>query len=237
MPITLGCGLFAEDIIRVFLGAKWDAAVPVFRLLAPTIFTFALINPLSWLLLATGQAKRSLMISLVLAPVVMLSYAAGLRFGPNGVAAGFSIGTTLLAVPVIIWATRGTAITAVDTLKEIMRPFFSIAIGASAVKATWGFTHLIASPLLRLIAANSILFSVYAIALLFVMDQKGIYIGLLREIGVWRFSNNRGRRIGQAAPNPHDFARSQWFGFEKVAPFIIKVLRFGFGKTVSKQPA
>jgi len=202
MPITLGCGLFAEDIIRVFLGAKWDAAVPVFRLLAPTIFTFALINPLAWLLLAIGRAKRSLMISLVLAPVVMLSYAAGLRFGPNAVAAGFSIGTTLLAVPVIIWATRGTAITAVDTLKEIMRPFFSIAIGAGAAKATWGFTHLIASPLLRLIAANSILFSVYAIVLLFVMGQKGIFLRLLQEIGVCHSAINRVRRIGQAASQP-----------------------------------
>src|ERR1700730_4647548 len=191
MPITLGCGLFAEDIIRVFLGAKWDAAVPVFRLFAPTIFTFALINPLAWLLLATGRAKRSLMISLVIAPVVMLSYAAGLSFGPNGVASGFSIGTMLLAVPVIIWATRGTAITAVDTLKEIMRPFFSIAIGAGAALAAWGFTHLIASPLLRLIAANSILFGVYAIVLLFVMGQKEIYLGLLREIGVWPFANRR----------------------------------------------
>jgi hypothetical protein len=101
----------------------------------------------------------------------------------------------LLAVPVIIWATRGTAITAVDTLKEIMRPFFSIAIGAGAALATLGFTHLIASPLLRLIAANSILFGVYAIVLLFVMGQKGIYLGLLREIGVWPFAN-RGRLEG-----------------------------------------
>jgi PST family polysaccharide transporter len=191
MPITLGCGLFAEDIIRVFLGAKWDAAVPVFRLLAPTVFTFALINPLAWLLLATGRAKRGLMISLVLAPVVVLSYAAGLRFGPNGVAAGFSIGTILLAVPIIIWATRGTPITAVDTLKEIMRPFFAVAIGAGAALAVSGFTHLIASPFLRLISANSILFGVYAVLLLFVMGQKGIYLDLLREIGVWPFTGRR----------------------------------------------
>lgn len=195
MPITLGCGLFADDIIRVFLGAKWDAAVPVFRLLAPTIFTFALINPLAWLLLATGRAKRSLMISLVLAPVVMLSYAAGLRFGPNGVAAGFSAGTMLLAVPVIIWATRDTAITAIDTLKEIMRPFLSIAFGAGAALAAGGLTGLIASPLLRLVAENSILFGVYAIVLLFVMGQKTIYLGLLREIGVWPFTG-RGRLEG-----------------------------------------
>jgi len=47
MPITMASGLFAEDIIRVFLGPKWDEAVPVFRLLAPTIAAFALINPLA----------------------------------------------------------------------------------------------------------------------------------------------------------------------------------------------
>ena len=54
VPITMGCALFAEDIIRVFLGPKWGEATPVFRLLAPTILTFALINPFGWFLLATG---------------------------------------------------------------------------------------------------------------------------------------------------------------------------------------
>ena len=99
--------------------------------MAPTIFTFALVNPLSWLMLATGQAARSLKIALVVSPCVILGYAAGLSYGPEGVAAGFSIATTLCAVPVIFWATQGTPVTGLDTLKVVVRPLLSIFIGAA----------------------------------------------------------------------------------------------------------
>ncbi len=186
MPITMGCALFAEDIIRVFLGAKWGEAVPVFRLLAPTILTFALINPLAWLMLAAGRAGRSLKIALIIAPIVILGYVVGLPYGPNGVATGFSVSMLLLAVPVIYLATRDTSITTLDALKVVTRPLLSILIGAGATMAVWSFIQHINPPLLRLVAANVVLFGVYAIVLLFVMGQKAVYFGLLREIGVWR---------------------------------------------------
>jgi O-antigen/teichoic acid export membrane protein len=191
MPVTMGCALFAEDIILVFLGPKWGEAVPVFRLLAPTILAFAMINPLAWLMLATGKATRSLMIALVLAPLVILGYVAGLSYGPQGVAAGFSTATLLFALPVIFWATKGTPITVGDVLKVIVRPLLSILIGTGATLATWSLTHLLSPPLLRLTAASVVLFGVYGAVLCFVMGQKAIYLGLLREIGIWPFVRRR----------------------------------------------
>jgi O-antigen/teichoic acid export membrane protein len=185
MPITTACALFAEDIVRVLLGPKWDAAVPVFRLLAPTILSFALMNPHAWLMLATGKAARSLKIALLIAPTVILGYVAGLSHGSHGVAAGFSISITLLVVPVILWAIRGTPITAMDELKVIMRPLLSVIIGAFVALVAWSFLRTLSYPLLRLIAANIVLFGVYLAVLLFVMGQKEVYIGLLKEIGIW----------------------------------------------------
>jgi O-antigen/teichoic acid export membrane protein len=195
MPITMGCALFAEDIVRVFLGAKWDAAVPVFRLLAPTIFTFALINPLAWLMMATNRAMRSLKIALLLAPVVILGYIAGLAYGPIGVATGFSMATVLLAVPVSIWATRDTPITPIDALKVVMRPLCSIVIGAGAAIAAWNFwIYSVNPPLLRLICANTVLFGTYLVVLCFVTDQRAVYLGLIREIGIWPLPRRRGAK-------------------------------------------
>jgi O-antigen/teichoic acid export membrane protein len=193
LPITMGCALFAEDIIRVFLGPKWGEAAPVFRLLAPTILAFALINPFGWFMQATGRAARSLHIALLLAPVVILGYIAGLRYGATGVAAGFSVATVLLVVPIIFWATRGTSITVIDTLRVVLRPILSILIGAVAALAAWPFIHLLASPLLRLIAANGIMFSLYAALLWFVMGQKAVYLGLLKDLGLWPLAA-RGKR-------------------------------------------
>jgi hypothetical protein len=147
-------------------------------------------------MLATGKATRSLMIALVLAPVVILGYVAGLSHGPQGVAAGFSTATILFALPVIFWATKGTSITGGDILKAIMRPFLSILIGAAAALTTWSLTHLLTMPLLRLTAASVVLFGVYGVMLCFVMGQKAIYLGLLQEIGIWPFVR---RRKGEAS--------------------------------------
>ena len=185
LPITMGCLLFAEDIIQVFLGSKWGAAIPIFRLLAPTIFVFALINPISWLLMAEGRAVRNLKLGLLIAPVVILGYIAGLGYGAEGVAAGFSIAALILVVPVICWSTPGTAITTLDAFKVILCPLISVLAGAGAAVAAWGFIHVLTPPLLRLVIANVVLFGVYGIVLLFIMGQMPVYVALLREIGVW----------------------------------------------------
>jgi O-antigen/teichoic acid export membrane protein len=193
MPITMSCALFAEDIVQVFLGPKWGAAAPLCRLLAPTILTSAFLNPLAWLLLSTGRAVRSLNIGLLIAPVVILGVLAGLRHGPTGVAAGLSVANALLVLPVIFWATYKTPITAWDTLKVVIRPFLSILIAAGSVLAVWSSIHSLTSPLLRLVGANAVLFGVFFLAFWFVMDQKAIYLPLLRDVRLWPIVRQRRR--------------------------------------------
>jgi PST family polysaccharide transporter len=194
IPVTMACALFSEDIIRVFLGQKWGAAAPLFRVLAPTIFAFAVINPFGWLLLATGRAVRSLKIALLIAPVVILGYLIGLPYGSNGVAAGFSIATILLTFPVILWSTRGTPITVVEVLRVTMSPMVSSLAGAAVVFVSWGFIEAITLPLLRLFVANAILFGVYALMLWFVMGQGKVYREALRGIAVWPSISRRRNR-------------------------------------------
>jgi O-antigen/teichoic acid export membrane protein len=191
MPITLGCMLFSEDIVRVFLGPKWHDAAPIFRLMAPTILVFALINPLAWLMLASGHAVRSLKIALMIAPAVVLSYVVGLKYGPHGVALGFSIAMVALVVPVVAWAKHGTLITGIDILKTVMMPFSSIIIGAAAAWAASGIVGRLELAFPRLVAECAVLFGVYLIVLLFVMKQKAIYAGLLRETGLWPLRGGR----------------------------------------------
>jgi O-antigen/teichoic acid export membrane protein len=191
MPIAMACVLFGDDIIHVFLGPRWGAVVPVFRLLVPTTLVMAMIEPFNCLLMATSRMRRILKMTLVIAPVLILGYAAGLPYGPTGVAAGFSIASMILVVPIIVWSTHGTPITALDTLGTAMRPLIAMLIAAGAVLACWNFVHLVTTPLLRLIVANGILFGVYVAVLWIFMDQKAVYLGLLREIGVWPFARGR----------------------------------------------
>jgi O-antigen/teichoic acid export membrane protein len=188
LPITVACGLFAEDIVRVFLGAQWSEAVPIFRLLAPTILAFAIVHPFGWLMQATGRVGRSLRISLIVTPVLILGYTLGVGHGPQGVAVGFSASIVLISVPVVLWAKRGTLITARDTLRALMCPSLSSAIGTAAFFGLRGLLHRVDSAFPRLVAESAVLIGVYLVIMLFVMKQKEVYTGLLRQTGLWPLS-------------------------------------------------
>jgi len=182
IPITAGCVLFGEDIIRVMFGPKWSAAVPIFRLLAPTILAFALINPFGWFLLAIGRAARSLKMALLIAPVVVLGILAGLRHGPQGVALGYSAAMALLLVPLIAWATHGTPITAKHLWKAIKAPFLAgLAASTAALLFKLQFESML-PPLLRLSLGLLVLTGLYAWLLLVPLGQKSLYLDLLSQV-------------------------------------------------------
>lgn len=185
LPITMGCALFAEDIIRVFLGKQWGEAVGIFRLLAPTILAFALDNPFGWLMQATGRVTRNLKIGLALGPVLVLAYALGLPYGPQGVAVGFSAAMVLTIVPIILWARHDTRISGKDVFRAALSPGASVLLGAAGALAVRGPVELVKPVFLRLVVETAVLFGLYAFALLFIMKQKTTYASLLREAGLW----------------------------------------------------
>lgn len=189
VPITMACVLFADDIVRVLLGRQWTSAVPAFRLLAPTILAFALINPLAWLMTASGHAIRSLKIAFLIAPVVVTGYLVGLPHGAQGVALGFSIAMLLLVAPVMQWAKHGTLITFKDMMRTAIHPAISILVGAALALAAGLMMRDVGSALLRLIVVTAVLFGSYGITLLFGMGQKQAYLDLFQATGLWRKRN------------------------------------------------
>jgi O-antigen/teichoic acid export membrane protein len=182
VPLTIFCALFADDIIAVLLGSKWKDAAPIFRYLAPTILAFALINPLSWLLVSTGHIGRSLKMAFVIAPLVTMAYLAGLPFGSKGVAIGYSIMMTLLTVPLILWATHGLVVSSRDILRAVKPPFLSagVAIVVSAAVVSLGGQWLPVAP--RLVLEGLVVLASYLIMLLYVLKQKGFYFDLIGEL-------------------------------------------------------
>jgi PST family polysaccharide transporter len=182
VPITICFALFADDFIQVVLGPKWTNAVPIFRLLTPTVLIFGLINPLGWLLTSSGYQKRSLLISLVLAPLVIASYVLGLPYGPTGVAFSYSAVLTIWVVPHVLWCIRGTMISASDILETISRPFISAAVaGGLAYGIHVYFQHYLPSfPLMLLEGSSMAVF--YLWMLLQVFGQKDTFLDLFRTL-------------------------------------------------------
>jgi PST family polysaccharide transporter len=188
LPISIACALFADDMILVILGPKWTDAVPIFRLLAPTILVFGLINPFSWLLFSLGKVGRSLALALVVTPLVISGYLIGLPYGPNGVALGYSAAMTAWAVPHICWCIRGTVISFRDIGRSASKPFLS---GIIAAVLTFGLQSAygpLFGPFLRLALGGTAFSGAYLGILLWGMGQKALYLDLVRGLrqNSWR---------------------------------------------------
>lgn len=183
LPLTIACTVFANDVVFVILGPKWMDAVVIFRLLAPTIMIFALINPMGWLLLSLGLVRRSLNIALVFSPTLIAGYLLGLPYGPNGVAFAYSVVMALWVVPFIAWCVRGTAVSLGDVLRALFRPLaYGIFAGALALAVQVACGHFLA-PLPRLVLETSVLLITFFGLLLFVGRQKTLYLDLIRGLG------------------------------------------------------
>jgi O-antigen/teichoic acid export membrane protein len=182
VPITIACGLFAHDMVLVLLGPKWKEAAGIFRLLAPMMLIFAILNPLGWLLNAMGLIGRSLKIAVVIAPLMISSYVIGLPYGPRGVALAYSAVMTLWLFPGIAWAVHGTVISFWDVLRETSRPLASIIPAAGLAFGVRQYFGEAVSPIPRLFLETAILFISYFAVLLFVAGQKSFYLALFRGL-------------------------------------------------------
>jgi O-antigen/teichoic acid export membrane protein len=182
IPVTICCILFAEEMIRIALGPKWSAAVPIFRLLGPTVLAFGMINPFGWFLISTGRVVRSFNISLLIAPSVILGILMGLHYGPKGVALGYSAVMTLLIAPVIVWAVHGTGITLTDIWKAVKPPVLSGLFAAAAGLAFKMLLDGALPPIPRLILGLGLVLGLYVWILLIVMRQKDFFVDLARHV-------------------------------------------------------
>lgn len=182
LPITIACALFADDIIFVLLGPKWNNAAAILRLLAPTILVFAIANPLGWLLNSLGLVGRGLKMALVFAPLMIAGYVVGLPYGPRGVAFGYSAVMMLWVVPVIAWAVHGTVISFWDILLAITRPLASVLVAAGLAFGSRSFCGHGLSPLARLFLESTVLVITYLGVLLFAAGQKSFYLDLFRGL-------------------------------------------------------
>jgi O-antigen/teichoic acid export membrane protein len=182
VPVTIVGALCANDLILVVLGPKWGATAPIFRLLAPTILIFGMINPLAWLLFSTGLVGRSIKLISIIAPLTITSYILGLRYGPKGVAFAYSTAMTLWVIPHILLCVRGTPISFGEIMVTIRRPLISGVVAAGVAAGTVALVGQSLIPLLRLILEGSVLLGVYLGMLLYVMGQRGFYVEILRSL-------------------------------------------------------
>lgn len=188
IPASVGTVLFAEDLVHLFLGAKWMDAVPLFRWLAPGALLIALLSPLDWLFTACGHVDRQLKAGAAWCILMLAGFAVGLPYGPQGVALGFSAVSILAALPLCYYALRETPVSASDMGSALVLPLLAATFAG-------GITMLVKHYLLgeipfgiRAIISCTLLVVFYALILLFGLRQWKHCLEIVRYIISFRKS-------------------------------------------------
>jgi O-antigen/teichoic acid export membrane protein len=210
IPITITCALFAEEIVRVVLGPKWMAAAPIFRFLSPVALVFAVVSPVSWLVSSTGRIGRALSICAARTLLVIPGILLGLSHGPEGVALGYSTALTLVAIPIVAWSKLGTGIRWVDLWTATKPAFVSGLLGGAAgllVKLTLADSL---APISCLLVGVGLIVAIYTGTLLFVMNQKHVYMGVVSHL--WPRIWSRQAKGIRPEPEVSPFRRTENYG-------------------------
>ena len=189
---------------------------PIFRLHTLTALAFALVNPLSWLVISTGRIGRGLSLTAATTPLVILGIVLGLSHGPKGVALGYSLALVLLIIPIAAWSKHGTKITWADLRKAVEKPLLA-GVVVSAVGLTVKITLAeMLPPLPYLLIGSGLVLGVYAWVLLIAMGEKQVYLDLANQL----FWGNRADK--QVMPHQRSTAKERPSVYaDMVAPTLL----------------
>ena len=163
----------AEPVIVLTLGAKWRGAAPVFQILAISVLCQLPLESVGWLLVSRGESDRLLNLLMVISPIIIGSFLAGLPFGINGVALSGSLVLLGIVPPLLNFVFRGTQLTLQRLARAIFWPISLSLAGALAAKcALYAF---VPSGLVEQLVVTALAFAItYLLSLLLPHVRKEV---------------------------------------------------------------
>lgn len=132
-PIVAYAFADADLIVRVLLGDQWTDATGIFRLLAPAALIGAINIVPGWLCSSLGKTRTQFLWAVWSAPIVVAGFAIGLLWGPEGVAASFSITFTATFCAFIAMACRNSPVSVLDLWRSLRLTFLAAVLAAGAL--------------------------------------------------------------------------------------------------------
>jgi PST family polysaccharide transporter len=119
----------AKPVIVLVLGKQWREAAPVFQILAICALAQLLFGSTTWLFVSRGRSQQLLKLWLIIAPVIVGSYAIGLPFGIKGVALSGSLVSLVILPWTLKFAYRGTNLTLQGAGRALLYPVALCLVG------------------------------------------------------------------------------------------------------------
>lgn len=182
VPLVVFSFVLAKDVVLVLLGPQWVSAVVVFQLLAPAALVGTINIAPGWLCISLGQPQKQIHYGLVSAPLCVLAFVIGVRWGIEGVAAGFSL-TFFFVFWLFVWyASKDSPL----KFSQILGTFSSALLpSAGAGLAVWLLRHTAlfhVTPLVAVASCSVIFASAYAAGALLFNGTRDLISDLVRLI-------------------------------------------------------
>ena len=120
----------ARNVILLLLGSQWLEAVPLFRLLAVSVYVVSMYRVTKWLYVSAGQTQRQFRWALIHTPVMIAAVVIGAKWGALGVAVGYLTGTALLTYPAVNYCLRYSPLGWSDFTGVVWRPLVASILSA-----------------------------------------------------------------------------------------------------------
>jgi PST family polysaccharide transporter len=186
MPIATYCFVFSDTIIHFYLGAKWQAVVPYFRLFALAAFFSPVMLSLDRIPLACGRARQYLYMGVLGGTVKVIGIAIGVIFwGPMGAAVAMVVTNLIIWITYYLLAVEGSPLHARDYMLTLAAPLtLSVASGLLA----WLATFACGNNRLLVILIGSGVFWVCCAGMYVTVDllEIGCKNKLVRKLQTWR---------------------------------------------------
>ena len=131
----------AAPFVHLILGPQWAEAVPILTWMSAALAYLPVSYAVSWLFMSQDRTPEMLRAGLANSAVVIAAIAAGLPFGPVGVAAAYVVTGAMLRAPLMFWLVgrRGPVRTS-DLWRAVLMPAVAGAAVAMVVwlARTWG---------------------------------------------------------------------------------------------------
>jgi O-antigen/teichoic acid export membrane protein len=172
MALSLLLTINAHDLILLILGPQWTRSADIFMYFGPGIGIMLVYYTNSWLHLSLGRAERLFRWGFIELLVTVLSFVIGLPFGPEGVAAAWTVSFYLLTGIGLWYAGKPIDITFSAVLAAIWKYVVSALAAGAVSHHLLRSVDMIAGPfghlniVVRLLVSGTLCLSLYFLAIL-----------------------------------------------------------------------
>ena len=133
MPGILFAMVLAKPIVILLLGQRWAAVAPIFAWFCLGSLMSPIYSSTFWLFVTQGRASQQTYYVTVTSVIAVLSFVAGLPWGPVGVAAGGALSFVFLITPLVCWGATRAGVITLATLARAWLPFLIAALATVGV--------------------------------------------------------------------------------------------------------